>query len=63
MANLHESPQNKGQNDELPSSDGGGTIKEKQFICIQMSVMQCIFNMVQVYHLKKILKKVNLLKN
>ncbi len=35
MANLHESPQNKGQNDELPSSDGGGTIEEKQFICIQ----------------------------
>lgn len=43
-----KSPQNKSQIDALPSSDGGATIEEKRLIWKVMSVMQCVFNIMQV---------------
>ncbi len=47
----------------LPLTEAALLKRNNLYAYSKASVMQCIFNMVQVYHLKKILKKVNLLKN
>lgn len=47
-----KSPQNKGQIDALPSSVGGATIEEKPLL---WSVIQCVFNVMQIYLYKGVL--------